>query len=61
MKVARIAVLVLFSVASSLHVSADMKCVYGLSVYSPTTGEFADCLEDGGNDCMACEVIDKTP
>ena len=29
-------------------------CVAGAGVYSPVTGELADCLEGGGEDCLVC-------
>lgn len=42
--------------ASSTNGFAQMDCAEGAGVYSPVTGEMADCLEGGGSDCLSCTV-----
>jgi hypothetical protein len=57
----RIAAVVMVLLASTTtHLSAEMSCEQGLGVYSPITGQIADCLAGGGDDCLSCTVVDRT-
>lgn len=55
-KVVAVGFALVLLLASSTNVFAQMDCAEGAGVYSPVTGEMADCLEGGGDDCLACTV-----
>ena len=59
-KLTKVVALVLLVVAAAFPISAKMACEAGGGVYSPISGEIADCLEGGGDDCLSCTVRPNT-
>lgn len=53
-KLSRLFALALFVFAATTTFALPPRCEAGLGVYSPISGEIADCLEGGGEDCMRC-------
>lgn len=58
-RITLVAGLALILAAGAAEISADMRCRPAVVVRSPITGEVVDCIEDGGDNCIACTVEDK--